>query len=188
MAIDLQRAAFIDRDGVINADLGHVGRPEDFHLLPRAIAGLRQLAAHGYSLVVVTNQAGIAKGMYGEEDYQRVTRYMVGLLLAQQVHLQGVYHCPHHPDGVVAPYAVVCDCRKPAPGMLLRAAQELHLDITRAVFIGDKVSDALAGRAAEVHRNILVRSGHALPADALRYADHCADDLFDAAEWICSLT
>lgn len=186
MLTELRRAAFVDRDGVINAELDHVGRPEDFHLLPRAIAGLRRLAGHGYLLVVVTNQAGIAKGLYGEEDYQRVTRYMTDLLLSQRVQLQAVYHCPHHPLGSVSRYAIACDCRKPAPGLLLRAAEEIQLDLPRSVLIGDKVSDTAAGRAAGLHRTILVRSGHVLPEGALRYADYCCDDLSDAAEWVCS--
>lgn len=186
MWAELRRAAFIDRDGVINAELDHVGRAEDFHLLPCAVDGLRRLAAHGYVLVVVTNQAGIAKGLYDEEDYQCVTRYMTDLLLSQQVQLQAVYHCPHHPLGSVNRYAVSCDCRKPAPGMLLRAAVEMQLDLTRSVLIGDKVSDTAAGRAAGVRWTILVRSGHALPEDALHYADQCFDDLSGAAEWVCS--
>ena len=140
----------------------------------------------GFSLVVVTNRAGIAKGLYSEEDYQRLTGHMIELLLSQKIQLQGVYHCPHHPDGTVARYAIDCDCRKPAPGMLLRAAVDLRLDMTRSVLIGDKVSDTAAGRAAGVRWNILVRSGHPLPDDPMRYADYCCDDLLAAADWICS--
>ncbi len=183
---ELCRAAFIDRDGVINAELGHVGCPGDFHLLPRAIDGLRRLSAHGFVLVVVTNQAGIAKGLYGEEDYQRVTGYMRALLSGQGVQLQAVYHCPHHPLGIVDRYATSCDCRKPAPGMLQRAAADMRLDLARSVLVGDKVSDVQAGLAAGLRLNVLVRSGHELPEDALRYADHCCGDLEEAAAWICS--
>jgi D-glycero-D-manno-heptose 1,7-bisphosphate phosphatase len=181
-----ERAAFIDRDGVINADLGYVGHAADFHLLPRAVDGLRLLAANGYRLVVVTNQAGIAKGLYTEEDYRLVTRYMTNLLLACQVRLQAVYHCPHHPLGSVAAYAMPCECRKPAAGMLLRAATELQLDMTGSVLVGDKVSDVIAGRAAGVRWTVLVRSGHPLPETASQYADHCCDDLGSAAEWVCA--
>jgi D-glycero-D-manno-heptose 1,7-bisphosphate phosphatase len=188
MPPDLRHAAFIDRDGVINADLGYVGHAKDFHLLPYAVDGLRQLSGCGYALVVVTNQAGIAKGLYSEDDYQRVTRYMTDLLMAQQVQLQAVYHCPHHPEGSVAPYAIACDCRKPAAGMLLRAAAELGLDLGGSVLIGDKVSDVMAGRAARVCWNVLVRSGHQLPEAAAQYADHCCSDLSAAAEWVCRQT
>jgi D-glycero-D-manno-heptose 1,7-bisphosphate phosphatase len=177
-------AAFIDRDGVINVDLHHVGRPEDFHLLPRATEGLRTLAAQGYALVVVTNQAGIAKGLYDEAAYQHLTRHMASLLQADGVELAGVYHCPHHPQGTIGRYAVACDCRKPAPGMLLRAAADLDLDLTRSVLVGDKPSDTAAGRAAGVRWTVLVRSGHALPANAETQADHVCADLAAAADWL----
>jgi D-glycero-D-manno-heptose 1,7-bisphosphate phosphatase len=185
MPHESRRAAFIDRDGVINAELNYVGNAENFHLLPRVIDGLRLLAAHGYVLVVVTNQAGIAKGYYTEDDYQCVTRYMTDLLIAHGVQLEAAYHCPHHPLGSVARYAVSCSCRKPAPGMLLRAAAELRLDLPRSVLIGDKVSDAMAGRAAGVRWVILVRSGHALPQAADPSVDHCCEDLAAAANWVC---
>lgn len=177
-------AAFIDRDGVINAELNYVGRPEDFHLLPQAVDGLQRLAAQGFALVVVTNQAGIAKGMYDEAAYEHLTRHMVALLRSQGVHLAAVYHCPHHPQGSVARYAIDCDCRKPAPGMLLRAAAEHGLDLARSVLVGDKPSDTAAGRAAGVRWTVLVESGHALPDNALQFADHRCADLAAAADWI----
>jgi D-glycero-D-manno-heptose 1,7-bisphosphate phosphatase len=183
-----RRAAFIDRDGVINVDLHHVGRPEDFHLLPSAVEGLRRLAADGYALVVVTNQAGIAKGLYDEAAYQHLTAYMTALLQAQGVELAGVYHCPHHPQGTVSRYAVACDCRKPAPGMLRRAAADLDLDLAASVLVGDKTSDTEAGRAAGVRRTVLVASGHALPDDARNHADQVCPDLAAAAHWIADRT
>jgi D-glycero-D-manno-heptose 1,7-bisphosphate phosphatase len=179
-------AAFIDRDGVINAELNYVSRPEDFYLLPGAIAGLRRLAEHGYALVVVTNQAGIAKGLFDESAYQHLTRHMTGLLQAQGVRLDAVYHCPHHPQGTVSPYAVACDCRKPAPGMLLRAAADLWLALDRSVLVGDKPSDTAAGRAAGVRWTVLVESGHALPDNSHALADHRCTDLAAAANWLCN--
>jgi len=185
MAAERQPAAFIDRDGVVNVERHHVYRIEDFELLPGVIDGLRRLAAHGYALVVVTNQAGIAKGLYGEPDYERLTAHMRGLLAAQGVQLAGVYHCPHHPHGTVPAYTRSCACRKPAPGMLLQAAAELALDLPRSVLVGDKPSDTAAGRAAGVACTVLVESGHALPADAARLADHCCAGLAQAADWLC---
>lgn len=183
-----RRAAFIDRDGVINAELAYVFRIEDFHLLPGAVCGLRQLAELGYALVVVTNQAGIAKGYFGEADYDGLTRHMRKLLAGMGVELAGVYHCPHHPNGTVARYAVACGCRKPAPGMLLRAAAELGLDLAHSVMIGDKPSDTEAGRTAGVWLTVLVESGHRLPVDALQYADCRCADLTAAAAWIAGHT
>jgi D-glycero-D-manno-heptose 1,7-bisphosphate phosphatase len=179
-------AAFIDRDGVINAELNYVSRPEDFHLLPGAVEGLLLLAAQGFLLVVVTNQAGIAKGLYDEAAYERLTRHMRALLQTQGVQLAGVYHCPHHPNGTVTGYAIECDCRKPAPGMLRRAAAELGLDLTRSVLVGDKPSDTAAGRAAGVRCTVLVESGHALPDNSAQCADHLCADLAAAADWIGS--
>jgi D-glycero-D-manno-heptose 1,7-bisphosphate phosphatase len=185
MAAEARPAAFIDRDGVINAELNYVGRAEDFHVLPGVVSGLRRLAGCGYALVVVTNQAGIAKGKYSEEDFEQLTQHMRALFAAEGIVFAGVYHCPHHPQGSVARFAVECDCRKPAPGMLLRAARELNLDLAHSVLVGDKIGDVQAGRAAGVRTAVLVESGHALPADALNYADHRCADLADAALWLC---
>ena len=189
MDIDGMRpAAFIDRDGVINAELDYVHRSEDFHVLPGVVEGLRTLADAGFALVVVTNQAGIAKGLYDKAAFDRLTMHMRGLFAAQGVDFAGVYACPHHPQGCVPVYARDCDCRKPAPGMLLRAADELGLDLARSVLVGDKPSDADAGRAAGIAKTVLVRSGHALPADAADHADQICDDLAAAARWLVART
>lgn len=184
MRRDPRPAAFVDRDGVINTDSGHVWRIEDFHFIPRAVGGLSRLAALGFEIVIVTNQAGIAKGLYTERDYERLTLHMLSLLREAKVHVTAVYHCPHHPEGSVPEFSRACDCRKPAPGMILRAAAEHGLDLPRSVLIGDKTSDTQAGRRAGVGRTVLVSSGHALPADAAAHADHVCADLCDAAEWV----
>ena len=183
---ELRRAAFIDRDGVINAELNYVHRIEDFHILPGVFEGLRTLQRHSFELIVVTNQAGIAKGLYTETDFDRLTQHMQRVFADQDIHLTAVYSCPHHPGGSVPAYAVECDCRKPAPGMLLRAAAEHKLDLNRAVLIGDKPSDTQAGRAARVAMTVLVQSGHALPDDATLHSDQLCRDLREAADWICA--
>lgn len=185
MAAEARPAAFIDRDGVINVERHHVYRIEDFEILPGVVAGLRRLADHGYALVVVTNQAGIAKGKYGPEDYQRLCDHMRALFAREGVQFAGIYHCPHHPQGTVPAYARACDCRKPAPGLLLRAAAELGLDLARSVLVGDKPSDTEAGRRAGVARTVLVESGHPLPPDTSTLADHRCAGLAEAAEWLC---
>jgi D-glycero-D-manno-heptose 1,7-bisphosphate phosphatase len=147
---------------------------------------LRQLQDHGYALVVVTNQAGIAKGLYSQDDYDRLSRHMLEFMARHGVRIDGVYHCPHHPEGSVLGLTTICDCRKPAPGMLNRAARELGLDLEGSAMIGDKLSDVMAGRAAGVGLNVLVESGHALPDRTECSADHRCADLRAAAEWICT--
>jgi len=183
---DLRPAAFIDRDGVINSELNYVHRIEDFRILPGVFEGLRTLQEHGFALIVVTNQAGIAKGLYTAEDFDVLTRHMIETLQRQRIHLKAVYSCPHHPAGVRRDIAVECDCRKPAPGMLLRAATEHGIDLGRSVMIGDKISDTQAGRAARVALTVLVESGHAVPSDWAEYADHRCLNLREAAEWLCA--
>lgn len=183
----LRRAAFIDRDGVINRELHHVHRVEDFHVLPGVVQGLRMLAAGGYALVVVTNQGGIAKGLYTPEQYESLTAHMRQWFQAHEVEFDGIYHCPHHPGGTVAQWAVACTCRKPEPGMILQASRELGLDLAGSAMVGDKVSDIEAGRRAGVGRLVLVESGHALPADTSADAHHRCAGLPDAAYWILGL-
>ena len=186
MAAERRRAAFIDRDGVINEDLGHVHRIQDFHFLPDVADGLLTLQRAGYALIVVTNQAGIAKGMYREADFEIVTGHMRQALAVAGVGITAVYFCPHHPQGSVPSLSIVCGCRKPAPGMLLKAASDHGLDLPASVLIGDKASDVDAGRAAGVGRNVLVRSGHVLSPDSVGRADRVCDDLVAAARFICA--
>jgi D-glycero-D-manno-heptose 1,7-bisphosphate phosphatase len=144
------RAAFIDRDGVINADHGYVHRIDRFELLPGVPAALRRLKAAGFLLIVVTNQSGIARGLFTEADYLGLTQHLRDILAGQGAQLDAVYHCPHLPDASVAAYRAQCDCRKPNPGMILRGIAEFGIDPARSMLIGDKTSDIQAGRAAGV--------------------------------------
>jgi D-glycero-D-manno-heptose 1,7-bisphosphate phosphatase len=163
-ATGLRRAAFLDRDGVINVDHGYVYRREDFEFLPGVLAACAQLHRLGFALVVVTNQAGIGRGLYAEDDFRRLTDWMQAEFAAAGAPLAGVYHCPHHPEAALGEYRRACLCRKPAPGMLLAAIRELSLDPARSVLFGDKASDIEAGVAAGVaHRVLLGRDGFALP-------------------------
>ncbi len=147
-----QRAAFVDRDGVLNEDHGYVGRIEDFHWLPGAIDALHRLQQAGFALVVITNQSGIARGLYREADFERLCDHMRSELAARGVRLAAIEHCPHLPDAPLAAYRRLCDCRKPAPGMILRAARRLELDLAASWLFGDKPIDIAAGRAAGVGR------------------------------------
>ncbi len=183
-----RKAAFIDRDGVVNRERHHVHRIEDFEFLPGVFDGLRELRRQGFALVVVTNQAGIGRGLYDEAAYQRLSTHMRSELAAAGIELDGVYHCPHHPTAGIGAYRMECDCRKPAPGMLLRAEAELGLALAASVLVGDKRSDIEAGRRAGLRACVLVRSGHAVSAADAAQADACVDDLLAAARWCSSLS
>ena len=176
-----RRAAFIDRDGVINEERHYVHRVEDFVLLPATLAGMLRLQQAGYLLIVVTNQAGIGHGLYTAAQFNALTEHMLRLTGAAGVHVVAVYHCPHHPQAAVDRYRMVCECRKPGPGMLLAAARDFDLDLSQSVMVGDKRSDIEAGRAAGVGRCVLVASGHAVTDADRRAADVCASDLGMAA-------
>ncbi len=156
--VSLRKAAFLDRDGVINEDKAYVHRWEDFEFLPGAIEGMKILQGAGYALVIVTNQSGLARGYYTEAQYNALNKTMRQHLAEKGVKLEGVYHCPHHPRGCVPALTVDCDCRKPKPGLLLQAAQELGLSLPDSVLIGDKRSDIGAARAAGVGRAYTVKS------------------------------
>ena len=179
-----RRAVFLDRDGVICAERGYLHRREDFAFVPGALDGLRLLAQQGYLLTVVTNQSGIARGYFTQDDYADLTRHMVAELDRAGIRLAGIRHCPHLPDAKLAAYRLACPCRKPAPGMVLHLAQALGVDLAASVLVGDKVSDIEAGRSAGVGRCMLVRTGHALRAADEALADGVHDDLHACARAI----
>ena len=149
-------AAFLDRDGVINEDRGYVHRWEDFAFVAGAVDAMRRLQAAGYALVVVTNQSGVARGYYDEAALERLHDRMRSELAAHGVALAAIEYCPHLPGAAVARLAVDCDCRKPAPGMMLRAARRLALDLPASLLFGDRASDLEAARAAGIGRYALL--------------------------------
>ena len=183
-AVAKSPAVFLDRDGVINEERDYVHRIEDFVILPGVLEGLAMLQAAGFKLVVVTNQAGIGRGLYDEAAYQRVTKHMLARMREAGIELDAVYHCPHHPSAGIGVYRRDCDCRKPGAGMLLQAARELPIDLSRSILIGDKTSDIAAGRAADLACCVLVHSGHALTSAQLAQADASFPGLRDAAAWL----
>lgn len=133
----VRQAVFLDRDGVLIADTGYIHRVEDVQVLPGVKQALQALKSAGWLLVVVTNQSGIGRGLFHVESYEAVTRHLRAML----PEIDAVYCCPHAPGGG-------CACRKPAPGMLLQAAHELGVDLSRSIMLGDKESDVAAGVSA----------------------------------------
>ena len=151
---ELGRAVYLDRDGTLIAERDYLADPEDVALIPGAVEALERLREAGYLLVVVTNQSGIARGLYTEAEYQAVADRLAELLEARGVALDAVKHCPHHPD-----HTGPCVCRKPATGMHREAAAELAIDPARSWYVGDKISDILP--TLELGgRGILVRTGY----------------------------
>ena len=182
-----RRAVFLDRDGTIHEERDFLSDPAQLVLLPGATAGLRRLAGAGFALIVVTNQSGVARGYFTEDDVRRVNRALSEMLAAEGVTIDAYYHCPHYPQGTVAEYSFVCDCRKPAPGLILKAAKDADIDLVRSYMVGDHARDMAAGRAAGT-RTVLVLTGYGCKSQSevlgQALADHIADDLADAAEWI----
>jgi len=163
----LRRAAFLDRDGVINVDRGYVYRPDQFEFIDGVLEGAATLRRLGFALVIISNQSGIGRGLYSEADLDALNRWMLCEFEQRSIHIDGVFHCPHHPTEALGRYRCECDCRKPAAGMLLQAARELKLDLQRSVLFGDRASDLQAGANAGVPlRYLLGTDGLQRPAPA----------------------
>lgn len=181
-----RKAAFLDRDGVINLDRAYVHTWAEFEFVPGAVNAMRRLHEAGYALVVVTNQSGLARGMYTEAEYQTLTHTMCEALADAGAPVAAVYHCPHHPKGTVLELAVACDCRKPAPGMILQAAQALGLSLADSLLVGDKPSDMAAARAAGVGKAYIVHSDNAESSGTDVLADAAFRDLADCVDQVLS--
>ena len=156
-------ALLLDRDGVINVDHGYVCSPERTEFVDGVFELVAAANHRGLAVVVVTNQAGIARGYYTEQDFHRYMEWVRGQFRLHDARLDAVYHCPHHPTAGVGDYLRACECRKPAPGMLLAAQRELGLDLGASLLIGDTLTDIEAGNAAGVGRSLLLGST-ALPS------------------------
>ena len=174
----MNKAIFLDRDGTLNIDYGYVHEIDNFKFIDGVIDALRELKKMGYMLVLVTNQSGIARGYFSEEQFLQLTEWMDWSLAEQDVDLDGIYYCPHHPEGK-GEYKEDCDCRKPKPGMLLQAIKELKIDPTQSIIVGDKVEDLKAGIGAKVKMNVLVRTGKPVTEEGERVADYVLDSIVD---------
>ena len=147
------RAVFLDRDGTVVDDPGFLHEPGKVKLLPGAAQAIKKLNEHGFLVIIVTNQSGIARGLYTVEDYEGVQRRLIELLEKQGAHIDGAYYCPHHPQ-----FTGPCDCRKPGSKLFLEAQRALDIDFTRSWWIGDRLSDVQPARVLDGH-GILVATG-----------------------------
>ncbi|AGY57192.1 D-glycero-alpha-D-manno-heptose-1,7-bisphosphate 7-phosphatase [Gloeobacter kilaueensis] len=178
-------AVFLDKDGTLIEDVPYNVAPERIRLMPGACEGLRLLAGAGWPLIVVTNQSGVAHGYFREAALAGVEARLRTLVAQCGAPLAGFYYCPHHPAGSVLPYARHCRCRKPRPGLLLRAARELPVDLGRSWLVGDILHDVEAGSRAGC-RTVLLVNGHETEwvLGPRRLPDYLAADLNDAARFI----
>ncbi|NKF52623.1 D-glycero-beta-D-manno-heptose 1,7-bisphosphate 7-phosphatase [Shewanella sp. WXL01] len=175
----MAKAVFLDRDGVINVDHGYVHKVDDFEYIEGVFEACLAFKKLGYKIVVVTNQSGIARGKYTEDDFHTLTEWMDWNFADKGVDLDGIYYCPHHPEKGIGEYKQDCDCRKPKPGMLNTAARFLKIDMSQSVMVGDKADDMRAGKAAGVPTNILVRTGKEVKQDGIDEASVVVDSIAD---------
>jgi D-glycero-D-manno-heptose 1,7-bisphosphate phosphatase len=174
---------FLDRDGTINVEKGYAYRIQDFDFVSGAIEALRVLSRARIDIIVVTNQSGIARGIFSEADLDAFNQHMEAELLREGVKLAGIYFCPHHPDARVPAYRKICSCRKPSPGLLITAMFERGIGPGEAVMIGDKNSDIEAGRAAGL-TTYLVQTGYGAGERGSTNATHVVPDLLRAVRHI----
>ncbi len=157
----MQPAVFFDRDGVLNHDQGYLYRPADFEWIPGAVEAVRHLNSLGFLVFVVTNQSGVARGYYSEDDVAGLHAWMNAELAKFGAHIDAFYYCPHLPDGTVQEYRRDCRCRKPLPGLILQAFDEWEIDKERAFLVGDRLSDVQAAEAAGI-RGFMFPGGNLL--------------------------
>lgn len=156
---DKRAAVFLDRDGTINVEKNYLHKIADFEFIPGAQKAIKKLKDAGYLVIVVSNQAGVARGYFDEAAVEELHQYIQAELLAFGTSIDAFYYCPHHPDEGLGAYKVQCDCRKGNPGMLLQAAREHAVDLQRSCMVGDKLADIEAGQRAGC-QSILVLTGY----------------------------
>jgi D-glycero-D-manno-heptose 1,7-bisphosphate phosphatase len=186
--IDGRVGVFLDRDGTLNEELDFICTPDELHIIHGAATAVRRLNDRGTIVCVISNQSGIARGYFSEEDLVPIHQKLRQELALDGARVDQIYYCPHHPTEGRDPYNVVCECRKPKPGMLLRGAKEFPIDLSRSFIVGDSVVDMQAGVAVGA-TSILVLTGYGKPSleQCLRehvHIDHVAPTVNEAVELI----
>lgn len=173
------KTVFIDRDGTINEEKGYVSRIEDFQLIPGSLEALKLLTEHGVKIYIITNQAGIAKGYFTEEQFHRLTEYMIRIFENEGVKIENILYCPHHPDGIIPEYTGDCLCRKPNNKLIQDVVEENHLKVDEVVLIGDKNTDIEAGNRLRM-KTYLVETGYGAEEKKTTKATFVKKDLLGA--------
>ncbi|MDI6778174.1 MAG: HAD family hydrolase [Patescibacteria group bacterium] len=180
----MKKIIFLDRDGVINVDTGYAYKIEDFQFEKNVAEGLGKLQKKGFEFIIVTNQSGIGRGYYSEDDYQKFNDHVVAQLKKNGIQILKSYYSPFHPEGI-GKYKKASRCRKPEPGMLEHAEKDFHIDNSRSWIIGDKWADVKCGKNFGI-KSILVKTGKGGKSDEKHKTDvaYIAEDLLDTAKFI----
>ena len=185
----MKRAVFLDRDGTVNEEVGYLRNAADLRLIPGAGAAIKRLNDAGLLAILVTNQSGIARGYFSEEQLLEIHERLKQMLQQDNARLDAIYYCPHHPTAGNSRHTKECDCRKPGTGLIDQASRDLDIDVKQSYVVGDKWSDVELGQRAGAH-SILVRTGYGadeegnIRPDYLKEPDFIAHTINEAAEWI----
>lgn len=176
----MDKVIFLDRDGTINEEVNYLFRPEEFRFILKTVEAIKIFRQLGYKVIVITNQAGVAKGYYKEEHIGILHKYIDDLLKEEDTNIDGYYYCPHHPEGTVDGYKKGCMCRKPNIGMIEKASKDFSIDLSESIIVGDKEIDVQTGKNAGIGTCILVKSGHKIDEENT-VADGIYDNLYEFA-------
>jgi D-glycero-D-manno-heptose 1,7-bisphosphate phosphatase len=190
LEIEMKRpAVFVDRDGTINEQMGYINHLSRFKILPRVVQAVKMLNRHGFLVLVVTNQSGVARGYHPLDLVKTLHHLLVTQIREKNGHIDGIFFCPHHPAGSVPEFSHNCDCRKPKTGLIEQACKSFEIDLSRSFLVGDMCTDMEMAQRAGVP-GVLVKTGYGLgeieyvlPRKTARPAQ-IAEDLLDAVRWI----
>ncbi len=184
----MNKAIFLDRDGVINYDYGFIYKWSEFKFIDGVIKALQILTNYGFKIFIITNQSGIARGFYSTNDLEILHKQMLNYLSKRSININEVFYCPHHEKGKSKEYAINCLCRKPKPGMLLLAKDKYNINMKESYLVGDKISDLQAGWNAGVRCCYLVRKNGTDNYPKFESFIYYANDLYDFAKKVTKVT